>query len=93
MRLVVLIALSVESSLVALLSFSHWMASGERLSAILGIAFGVMACNWLFLTINSGLEFGYVQSAVRIIAFILIVIGLARTRGWPSILNPSQTRP
>ncbi|MEP6883580.1 MAG: DUF5985 family protein [Gammaproteobacteria bacterium] len=70
-------ALAVESSFIGLLLLSRWMGSGERFLGILGIAFCIMACNWICLiTLSPALEFGHLQSLLRILAFTLVIVGL-----------------
>jgi hypothetical protein len=70
-------ALAMSSLAIAAFFFKFWRDSRDRLFAAFGAAFGVFALNWLLLALfNPGVETRHYVYVVRLLAFILLIIGI-----------------
>ncbi|HEY6455283.1 MAG TPA: DUF5985 family protein [Steroidobacteraceae bacterium] len=71
-------ALTVESAVAALFFLRYWRVSADRLFAYFALAFGAMALNWIGLyTATPAFEARHVVYLFRLLAFILIIAGIA----------------
>jgi uncharacterized membrane protein len=66
------------ASLVASLFFlRYWKVSSERLFAFFGVAFAMLAVNWLALAVvDPAFEARHLVYLIRLAAFVLIIVGI-----------------
>ncbi len=67
------------ASLVASLFFlKYWKVSGDRLFAFFGVAFALLAVNWLVLSsVDPAFEARHLIYLIRLAAFVIILVGIA----------------
>jgi hypothetical protein len=70
-------ALFMASMTAATFFLRHWRSTRDRLFAFFAIAFAVMGLNWVSLTfIDPGEELRHILYLLRLLAFVLIIIGI-----------------
>ena len=77
MRQFILGLLTMSTLVAGLFFLRYWRASGDRLFAFFALAFAAMSVSWLALATTSArfedIHFVYL---VRLLAFVLIIIGI-----------------
>ncbi len=69
--------LTMACAVIALHFLRYWRTSGDRLFVFFGVAFAVMAVNWLSLAIvDPRIEGRHYLYFLRLAAFLLIIIGI-----------------
>ena len=69
--------LTVASLVASLFFVKYWKMSGDRLFAFFGLAFALLAGNWLTLAaIDPAFEARHVIYLLRLAAFVLILVGI-----------------
>jgi hypothetical protein len=70
-------ALTMGCAMIALHFMRYWRTSRDRLFIFFGIAFAVLAVNWLSLAIvDPTVEGRHLVYFLRLAAFLLIIIGI-----------------
>lgn len=70
-------ALSMASATAALFFLRYWKTSHDRLFIYFGVAFAVMALNWIGLAVyDPGFESRHTLYVLRLAAFVLIIVGI-----------------
>lgn len=70
-------SLSTETTIAALFFVRYWRVSGDRLFGYFALAFAFMAINWIAVSIiDPKLEGTHYVYLLRLVAFILIIIGI-----------------
>jgi hypothetical protein len=79
-------ASTAASCIVAMILFKFWRESKDRLLLLFSLAFLVLGINWLLVTaLHPGEETRHLFYAVRLVAFLLILVGiLDKNRRGPS---------
>ena len=68
---------TVASWIIALFLLKFWRESKDRLLLLFGLAFVVLGFNWLLVTaFHPGSETRHYYYAVRLVAFLLILVGI-----------------
>ena len=68
--------LVMAASVVGTFFLRFWRRTGDRLFAIFAVAFWLMGLNWLLLGIYAGDEINSAVYAIRLVAFVLILIAI-----------------
>jgi len=70
-------ALTMSCVVIALYFLRYWRTSGDRLFVFFGVAFAVMALNWVSLAIvDPTVEGRHYVYFFRLAAFLLIIVGI-----------------
>jgi hypothetical protein len=70
--------LAMASAVAALFFLRYWRLTGDRLFAFFALAFTALMINWLGLVqLDSALEAQHGVYLVRLLAFALILVGIA----------------
>ncbi|HEX3912959.1 MAG TPA: DUF5985 family protein [Steroidobacteraceae bacterium] len=70
-------ALTVETAVAAVFFLRYWHVSGDRFFGYFAFAFAFMALNWFAVsTIDPKLEVTHDAYFLRLVAFILIIVGI-----------------
>ena len=70
-------ALTMANIAVAMFFLRYWRTSGDRLFAYFGVAFAIMALNWVGLaSVDPSVELRHTVYLLRLAAFVLIIIGI-----------------
>lgn len=69
--------LTMGCAVIALHFLRYWRTSGDRLFIFFGVAFAVMALNWVSLAIiDPSIEGRHYAFFFRLAAFLLIIVGI-----------------
>jgi hypothetical protein len=79
-------AAAAASWIVAMFLFKFWRESRDRLLLLFSLAFLVLGVNWLLVSaVHPGAETRHLFYAVRLVAFLLILVGIVdKNRRGPS---------
>jgi peptidoglycan/LPS O-acetylase OafA/YrhL len=70
-------AATAASWIIALFLFKFWRESKDRLLLLFSLAFVVLGLNWLLVSVfHPGSETRHYYYAVRLVAFLLILVGI-----------------
>ena len=68
--------LVMAAAVVGTFFLRFWRRTGDRLFAIFALAFFLLGLNWLLLAIYAGDEIHSAVYAIRLVAFVLILIAI-----------------
>jgi hypothetical protein len=86
-------ALSMAAWVAGLFFLRFWRLSRDRLFAFFAIAFWLLGLNWLALAlVNPGRESQHELYVVRLIAFVLIIIGIVDKNRRSRLPQPTPTQ-
>jgi heme A synthase len=75
-------AATAASWVVAMFLFKFWRESKDRLLALFSLAFVILGLNWLLVSaVHPGNETRHLFYAVRLVAFLLILIAIVDKNG------------